>query len=91
MKESRLWNRARARGPDDASESCSVEGCAARPTFVMAADGSGTTRMCLRHAKAWSDSSLCKDLAQHNSGATHLALSTWLDLARAGGLAANLA
>ncbi|MBN2574534.1 MAG: hypothetical protein JXP73_08200 [Deltaproteobacteria bacterium] len=91
MKKTKIWSRERTRGLLGGPEGCSVKGCAARPTLVMTGDESGTTRMCLRHAEAWSESSLCKDVAQHNSGASHLALSTWLDIAQAGGLAADLA
>jgi hypothetical protein len=34
--------------------------------------------MCMRHALAWSESGLCRDVAQHNSGASLTALSEWL-------------
>jgi hypothetical protein len=34
--------------------------------------------MCLHHALAWSESGLCRDVAQHNSGASLAALSEWL-------------
>jgi hypothetical protein len=34
--------------------------------------------MCMRHALAWSESGLCRDVAQHNSSASLAALSEWL-------------
>ena len=91
MKKMRIWNKEVPRGLLGEAEGCSVKGCTAHPTLVMAGDESGTTRMCLRHAEAWSESSLCKDVARYNSSASSLALSTWLDIAQAGGLAAELA
>jgi hypothetical protein len=36
--------------------------------------------MCVRHALAWSESNLCRDIAQHNSGASSLALSAWVSV-----------
>ena len=91
MKEAKTWSREsnpyRFGGP----QGCSVEGCDAHPTLVMAGDESGTARMCVRHAEAWSESSLCRDVAQHNSGASQLALSTWLNIVQARGLAEDRA
>ena len=34
--------------------------------------------MCMHHALAWSESGLCRDIAQHNSGASLDALSEWI-------------
>ena len=40
--------------------------------------------MCMRHALAWSESGLCRDIAQHNSNASLAALSEWLSTSHAG-------
>jgi hypothetical protein len=64
---------------------CSVHGCDGLPTIAVAGDEKETTRMCTQHALAWSQSSLCRDFAQHNSGASPLALSLWLNVARTEG------
>jgi hypothetical protein len=49
----------------------------------VAGDETGIIRMCTSHALAWSESNLCRDVAQHNSGASPLALSLWLSISRA--------
>lgn len=58
---------------------CVVNGCEKKPVIVIAGAPDGTTRMCVPHALAWSESSLCHDYAQHNSGATDRAMSTWIE------------
>jgi hypothetical protein len=63
---------------DSGARSCSVDGCQARPTVAVAGDQSDTVFMCVHHAVAWSESALCRDYAQHNSGASPAALSAWL-------------
>jgi hypothetical protein len=65
------------------AEACSVPGCETRPTIAVAGDDGGATRMCTAHALAWSESNLCRDVAQHNSGASPLALSLWLSITHA--------
>jgi hypothetical protein len=91
MKNIRTWNKEAARGLFRGSEGCSVKACGARPAIAVAGDDSGTTFMCLHHAASWSESSLCRDVAQHNSAASRLALSTWLNIAEAGNFAPNYA
>jgi len=85
------WSNEAARELLSRSEGCSIKGCRGRPTIAVAGDESGTTLMCLHHAAAWSESNLCRDVAQHNSGASRLALSTWLNIAQAPSLAADWA
>jgi hypothetical protein len=70
-------------GREDRKTGCSVEGCGEKPTIAVAGDSASTLRMCRRHAIAWTESSLCRDYAQHNSGAGSIALSTWLNVSRA--------
>jgi len=91
MKKTKIWSKEAVRGLLDSSGGCSVEGCGERPAMAVAGDESDTTFMCLHHAAAWSESSLCRDIAQHNSGASRLALSTWLHLVQAGGVATEWA
>jgi hypothetical protein len=57
---------------------CDVTGCPNKPAIAVAGDGSRTTFMCTHHAVAWSQSNLCRDYAQHNSGASPAALRAWL-------------
>lgn len=87
MKKLTMSSAAGARGFPPSFPACGVEGCETRPTIAVSGTESTTTFMCLRHAAAWSESSLCRDVAQHDSSASHLALSTWLNVARTGGLA----
>jgi len=87
MKNPAISSATRARGFPPSFHACGVEGCETRPTVAVSGTESTTTFMCLRHATAWSESSLCRDVAQHDSSASHLALSTWLNLAGAGALA----
>jgi hypothetical protein len=87
MKKTKTWSTGVVLELLGRSEGCSIKGCRGRPTIAVAGDESGTTRMCLHHAAAWSESNLCRDVAQHNSGASRLALSTWLNIAQAPSLA----
>jgi hypothetical protein len=58
---------------------CSVRACRTQPTIAVAGgDGSKTRFMCAHHAVAWSESTLCRDYAQHNSAVGPTALSAWL-------------
>lgn len=57
---------------------CSVKGCTDRGIVVVAGDERETTVMCARHAVAWTRSGACRDIAQHNSGATLASLSGWV-------------
>jgi hypothetical protein len=81
MKNTQTWEKAVRwlLGSSKAQvEGCNVAGCQERLTIVVAGNASETTRLCPRHAIAWTESNLCKDFAQNNSGATLLALSSWL-------------
>jgi len=40
--------------------------------------------MCVSHALAWNNSGLCRDVAQHNSGASLTAMSQWIGASHAG-------
>ena len=91
MKKTKTWNNEAAWELLSRSNDCSIKGCGGRPTIAVAGDESSTTLMCLHHAAAWSESNLCRDVAQHNSGASRLALSTWLNIAQAPSLAADWA
>lgn len=57
---------------------CSVSGCTDEHLVVVAGDEKATTLMCSRHAMAWTQSSGCRDVAQHNSGAAMGSLLVWL-------------
>lgn len=87
MKNLTVFGTTRPGGPVPPLHGCGVAGCSTRPTIAVSGTDSTITFMCLRHAAAWSESSLCRDVAQHDSRASRLALSTWLNLANAGGLA----
>jgi hypothetical protein len=79
LKEAARWllgSEARITG-------CSVEGCNEQRVLAVAGDASGTTLMCVRHALAWSECGLCRDVAQHNSSASLTALSGWLGASHA--------
>lgn len=81
MKTANTWRisgRWLRRESGAQAKGCNVTGCRARPTIAVAGDESETTFMCTRHAVAWSESNLCRDYAQHNSGASPAALSAWL-------------
>jgi hypothetical protein len=69
-------------GREDRTVGCGVEGCSGKPTIAVAGTKSNITFMCVRHAIAWSESSLCRDYAQHNSGASPAALSAWLGVSQ---------
>jgi hypothetical protein len=81
MKTATMWKTAARwlQRVDPVTQSCSVTGCQGRPTLAVAGDRTGTTFMCVRHAVAWSESTLCRDYAQHNSGVSPTALSAWLN------------
>jgi hypothetical protein len=80
LKEAARW----LLGSEARRNGCSVEGCNEKHVLAVAGDASGTTLMCMRHALAWSESGLCRDIAQHNSSASLAALSEWLGASHAG-------
>jgi hypothetical protein len=71
-------------GSEPRTRSCSVEGCKQQRLIAVAGDASGTTLMCVSHALAWNNSGLCRDVAQHNSGASLTAMSQWIGASHAG-------
>lgn len=71
------------RGNEERKTGCSVKGCGQTPTIVVAGNSVQTTRMCPRHAVAWSRSNLCRDYVQHNSSTDQIALDIWLNASRA--------
>ncbi len=86
MKTASMWKIAARwlRRVNAEATACSVQGCHERPTIAVAAEQAETTFMCVGHALAWSQSALCRDYAQHNSGVTPAALSAWLHASHAG-------
>ena len=68
-----------------------MRGCEERPTLAVAGDEKEITVMCVRHALAWSESNLCRDIAQHDSGASSLALSAWVSVTQTEAARANRA
>jgi len=80
MKTTRALKEAARRllGSEARTSGCNVEGCKQERLIAVAGDASGTTMMCLGHALAWNNSGLCRDVAQHNSGASLTAMSEWL-------------
>lgn len=85
MRNSRAWKAlvGRILGKSTVqpvkSPACCVSDCSSGPLLVVAGDASGEAWMCTRHAQAWSGSDLCRDVAQHNSGASLGSLSAWID------------
>jgi hypothetical protein len=59
---------------------CRVSGCHAGFTVVVGADGHEVIRLCLRHAKAWSDSDLCRDYAANGHKNSLRVLAKWISL-----------
>jgi hypothetical protein len=83
MKTTQMWKGAAQwlLGRNETrAEGCSVQGCQEKRTVAVAGDDSGTTLMCTRHAVEWTESTLCRDFAQHNSDATFRSLSSWLGI-----------
>ncbi len=81
-RDAARWLRGRNGDPEAEQRSCCVAGCQQGPTLTVAGDASGTSFMCVHHAVAWSESSLCSDVVQHNSKAGPRALALWLDARR---------
>lgn len=82
MKTAKTWRFAAwwlRRESEPRSNRCSVSGCQSWPTLAVAGDDSETTFLCRRHAMSWSESALCRDYAQHNSGVSATALRVWLN------------
>jgi hypothetical protein len=82
MKTANSWRFAAwwlRRETEPRSSGCSVSGCQAQPTLAVAGDDSGTTFLCREHVVSWTESNLCRDYAQHNSGVTPAALRAWLN------------
>jgi hypothetical protein len=82
METNTLWKKAirhilGGRKPDNDNLGCSVIGLHEGPTVTVASGGDDGIRLCLHHAKAWSDSDLCRDYARtgHDAGRV---LSTWI-------------
>jgi len=74
IKRATAWLRSGQMPNSD----CWVDGCDVKPTILVAGGQSRAVHMCAYHAIAWSESSLCRDVAQHNSGASLSALSAWM-------------
>lgn len=58
---------------------CAVAGCKRTLLVAIAGDGYETTFLCVDHAVAWSESTLCRELAQRNESVSPEDLATWLD------------
>jgi hypothetical protein len=95
MMKTTAWTKQAARwllGRSQArTQGCGVRGCQEQPTLAVAGDEVGTTVMCVRHALAWSESNLCRDIAQHDSGASPRALSAWIRITQDEAAPANCA
>jgi hypothetical protein len=57
---------------------CRVSGCHAVSTVIVAADNRDVVRLCLRHAKDWSNSDLCRDFAATGHTNSLRVLAKWL-------------
>jgi hypothetical protein len=59
---------------------CRVSGCHDGSTVVVGADKHEVIRLCLRHAKAWSNSDLCRDYAANGHKNSLRVLAKWISL-----------
>ncbi len=57
---------------------CRVSGCQSHTTVVVGADEHEVVRLCLRHAKAWSNSDLCRDYAANGHRNSLRVLAKWI-------------
>jgi len=63
----------------NSNTACGVAGCTDGQLVIVAGNEKAITLMCTRHAMAWAKSSACRDVAQHNSGASLKSLASWMD------------
>ncbi len=59
---------------------CRVSGCHDGSTVVIGSDGQDVIRLCLRHAKAWSNSDLCRDFAANGHTDSLRVLAKWITM-----------
>lgn len=83
MENSTAWKKAirhvlGSRKPANDNQGCWVAGPHEGPTVTVAADGEDVIRLCLHHAKAWSDSDACHDFAATGHTDTVRVLSDWI-------------
>jgi hypothetical protein len=83
MENNTAWKKAirhilGGRKPSNDNQACRVAGPHEGPTVTVAADGEDVVRLCLRHAKAWSDSSPCHDYAATGHTDAVCVLSGWI-------------
>jgi hypothetical protein len=83
MENNTTWKKAIRhilgnRKPANDNQGCRVIGPHEGPTVTVAADGEEVIRLCLHHAKAWSDSDLCRDYAVTGQHDTVGVLSEWI-------------
>jgi hypothetical protein len=88
MKRTNLWKALsgrlfRERSPKSDQAICCVAGEHHGRLIAVASNDQVTIMMCMRHAMAWSDSDLCRDLARNNSGACLKAMALWASEANA--------
>jgi hypothetical protein len=83
METNKVWKKAirhilGSRNPANDNHGCRVVGPHQGPTLTVAAEGEDVIRLCLHHAKIWSDSDLCRDFAATgHTDALHV-LSDWI-------------
>lgn len=83
MKTNKTWKRAIEhilgnRKPANDNQGCRAAGPHQGPNVTVAADGEDTIRLCVHHAKIWSDSGLCHDFAATGHTDSLRVLSRWL-------------
>jgi hypothetical protein len=83
MENNKAWKKAirhilRDRKSANDNHGCRVAGSHEGPTVTVAADGEEVIRLCLHHAKAWSDSDLCRDYAVTGGHDTVSVLAGWI-------------
>jgi hypothetical protein len=83
MEKAKSWTskiiaRLGKRPPANENTACGVAGCMDGQLVLVAGTEKSLTLMCTRHAMAWAKSSACRDVAQHNSGASLDSLAGWV-------------
>jgi hypothetical protein len=88
METKGLWNRAikhilgtRPAASGD-HKGCHVLGRHEGPNVTVASDGAESIRLCLHHAKTWSESELCRDYAATGAANSFRVLSEWISYQR---------
>lgn len=85
MENNTTWKKAIRyilgnRKPANDNQACRVAGPHEGPTVTVAAEGDEVIRLCLHHAKAWSDSEPCHDFAATGHTDAARVLADWINL-----------